>query len=142
MEQTLSESRLRMCYKCRYEAITPDKNCPRCGRILYTQTKVRVLGAILIFLGGFIATIMTGVIYFAYNVVSGYYKGQGFHGTQTQLMLIFGVLGMAFAVGISFAIAGIWQVVFGRRNMVIIWICLALVFATIAGGGIIQVILQ
>jgi len=140
MQQNLSESKLRMCYKCRYEGITPDKQCPRCGGTLYTQAKVRFLGVILIFLGGFIAAMMAGIIYFAYNVVSGNAKGQRFDGTETQMLFIFGILGLVFAVGVAFAIAGIWQVIFGRRNMIIIWISLALVVITFAVGGILQAV--
>ena len=141
MQQNLSESKLRICYKCNYEGITPNKQCPRCSRFLYTQARIRVLGAVLIFLGGFIAVMMAAIIFFVFNIASGNAQGQRFTGDEMQLLFVLGILGLTLAVGVSFMIAGLWQVIFGRRNKIIVWICLALVFITFALGGILQVVL-
>ena len=47
-------------------------------------------------------------------------------GTEQQMYLMFGVFGFIMQFGLAALAAGLWQLIFGRRNTVLIWIVLGL----------------
>ncbi len=136
MNQTLTETKLRICPKCRYEADTAETKCPRCGRILLTQTKIRTLGIVILILGIFLAVIMAVVTSNIYPAISQPNASSKFTGTETQAHQILAILGLTFAAGVLFAATGLWQIIFGRRNRLLVWISLLIILAAIVVSAI------
>jgi MFS family permease len=54
------------------------------------------------------------------------------------MLMIFGIFGLVLAFGFTSMVAGFWQVRYGRRNKSLVKIMLAIVFALMAAGGLIQ----
>jgi hypothetical protein len=136
MQQIIMNQEQRFCYKCHYPAGVADAQCQRCGsRALKTKTSIRTLGVVLIVLGGFISAMMGAVMSFMFKAFSAD-DGAKFRGDETQMMFAVGIIGLTFAVGIAFALAGAWQVIFGRRNTVIVWAAIGMVAILLVVGKI------
>ena len=130
------QTKHRTCFKCKYEAETADHKCPRCGRRLRTRAEIRGLGAVLVFLGGFLMTVIGAISVWMYNIIfypaaSG---GSRFTGGDSELALIAGVFGFVFLFGFVAAVAGLWQLILGRRNMILVWTIVALGIIFLVGG--------
>lgn len=137
MQQNIINSQTpRFCYKCHHPAGSFDVKCVRCGGVLRTKATIRILGGVLIFLGGFISTIMAFVAMFMYGALTQKANGSRFNGSEAELMFAVGIIGLTFVVGVAFALAGVWQIVFGRRNTVIVWISIGLVIVLLVVGRI------
>lgn len=67
-------------------------------------------------------------------------SGPRFSGTKNDLFLVFMILGFVFFFGAVSFVAGLWQLIFARRNMVLIWIILALGAVFLIGGTLFRVI--
>lgn len=126
----------RSCFKCKYETETADAKCARCGRRLRSRTEIRVLGAILIFLGGFLLVVMGTISSWMYNVIFHPQSANGakFTGDASELAMIAGVFGFVFLFSFIAVIAGLWQLILGRRNMILVWIIVGLGIIFIVGG--------
>lgn len=126
----------RSCFKCKYETETADTKCARCGRRLRSRTEIRILGAILVCLGGFLLVAMTFVTGWMYNVI--FYpqtaNGAKFTGDADDLAMIAGVFGFVFLFSFIALIAGLWQLILGRRNMILVWAIVGLGIVFIVGG--------
>lgn len=136
MQQNIVNSTPRFCYKCHYPAGVFDAKCPRCGGVLRTKATIRVLGGVLIFLGGFISLMMAFVGMFIYGALMHDGGASHFRGSDVELLFVIGIIGLTFVVGIAFALGGVWQIIFGRRNAFIVWIALSLVAVLFVIGGI------
>jgi hypothetical protein len=135
MQQNIINSTSRFCYKCHHPAGDFDKRCQRCGGVVRTKATIRILGGVLVALGCFVSSIMALVAVYAYGAVMGM-NGRSFSGTKTDLMFAAGIIGLTFVVGVSFALAGLWQIIFGRRNTFIVWISIGLAIALFVIGQI------
>lgn len=135
MRQNIVSSEQRFCYKCHRPAGVSDARCARCGGVLRTKKTIRILGGVLVFLGGFIAALMAFVAAFIYGVLAQT-DARRFNGSETELLFAVGIIGLTFVVGLSFALAGIWQIIFGRRNTIIVWVSLGLVIVLFVIGRI------
>ena len=131
MNQALAGTKTRVCYKCRYEENTSETKCPRCGRILYTETKIRTLGVLITFLGAFIAAMMAYIISYVYSSVNQSNASLRFTDTETQALYIYAILGLTFAAGVFFVFTGLWQIVFARRNRMLVWTSLLIVLVIV-----------
>ena len=100
-----------------------------------TKTNIRTLGGVLVVLGGFISAMMAAVITFMFQAFSGT-NGAKFNGDETQMLFVVGIIGLTFTVGAAFALAGVWQMIFGRRNTIIVWIAFGLVAILVVVGKI------
>jgi len=49
-----------------------------------------------------------------------------FTGSESDMMFMFGVFALVFFIGLTSFAAGLWQVIFGKRNLVLVWIMLGL----------------
>jgi sterol desaturase/sphingolipid hydroxylase (fatty acid hydroxylase superfamily) len=133
MQQNITDPNQRFCYKCHYPANASDAKCPRCGGPLKTKGSIRMLGGVLVFLGGFISVLMIGVMLLMFGIFSQT-PASKIKGEEAKVLWAIGVVALTFGVGVSFAIAGLWQMIFGKRNKWIVWISIALVvFLLIAG---------
>jgi hypothetical protein len=135
MQQNIINSKPRFCYKCHRPAGDFDKRCQHCGGVVRTKATIRILGGVLIFLGGFISVMMAFVGLFMYGALMQT-NGSRFNGSESELMFAAGIIGLTFVVGISFALAGLWQIIFGRRNTVIVWVSVGLVIVLFVIGKI------
>ncbi|HEY0427260.1 MAG TPA: hypothetical protein VGC76_05600 [Pyrinomonadaceae bacterium] len=137
MQQNFTNLEQRFCYKCHYPAGSMDSNCPRCGsRALRTKKTIRLLGVMLVVLGGFIAAMMAGVMILIAGVFANPESAVKLKSDETEMLFAFGIIGLTFTVGVSFALAGVWQIIFGRRNTIIVWIALILVGILVIAGRI------
>jgi hypothetical protein len=57
-----------------------------------------------------------------------------FTGTEQQMYLMFGVFAFVMLFGLAALTAGLWQLIFGRRNMILVWIVLGLGAIFVVGG--------
>jgi hypothetical protein len=136
MQQNISNPEQRFCYKCHYPAGFADVACPRCGcRALRTKKTIRVLGGVLVFLGGFISALMAVVMVFMLGVFAKADAAK-FRGEEDKMLFAVGIIGLTFAVGVAFSIAGVLQIIFGRRNTIVVWIALGLVVVLLVAGKI------
>lgn len=131
MNESFIEPKLRVCYKCSFEANTSETKCPRCGRILRTQTKIKTLGALITFLGTFISAMMAYILFFVYGSINHSSESLKFTGTETQAFYIYAILGLTLTAGIFFVFTGLWQIVFGRRNRILVWTSLLIILAVV-----------
>jgi hypothetical protein len=126
----------RSCFKCKYEIESADTKCARCGRPLFSRTNIRIRGALLVFIGVFLLALMTSISSWMYNVI--FYpqaaNGAKFTGDENQLMMIAGVFGFVFLFSFIAIIAGLWQLILGRRNMILVWAILGMGIIFVAGG--------
>ena len=49
-----------------------------------------------------------------------------FTGTENDMLFMFAIFGLVFFIGLTSFVAGLWQVIFGKRNLILVWIMLAL----------------
>jgi len=136
--------RHKTCYKCKYEGETAEIRCPRCRKKLWTKPETRVLGGVLVFLGGFLMVMMTVIIIFFIGIMSqsGKTTGARFNGSPSDALLVFAILGFVLLFGFTSFIAGLWQLIFARRNMVLIWVILILGGIFLVGGTILRAFLE
>jgi ribosomal protein L40E len=136
MQQNLYNPEQRFCYKCHHPADISDVVCRRCGcRMLRTKKTIRVLGGVLVFLGGFISAMMAVVMVFMLGVFAKADAAK-FRGEEDKMLFAVGIVGLTFAVGVAFSIAGVLQIIFGRRNTIVVWISLGLVAVLLIAGKI------
>lgn len=126
----------RFCYKCHRPAGAFDQKCQRCGsKALRTKATIRILGGVLIFLGGFISAMMAAVGVLVYGVLAQA-DARKVNASETELLFAVGIIGLTFVVGLAFALAGAWQLIFGRRNSFIVWVSIGLVMVLLVIGKI------
>jgi hypothetical protein len=86
---------------------------------------------------------MSAIIIFMLGVVNQPARpggGARFTGTKDQMYMIFGILGFVLLFGFTSLIAGLWQLVFGRRNMMLIYLILGLGAIFLIGGSIFRAV--
>jgi hypothetical protein len=123
--------------KCGFMAETAEKKCSRCGGLMRTTTTMRVLGAVMIALGGFLIVFMGIITLWAYNLVqhsSDTGTGARFTGTKDQMLMMFGVFGFVMLFGVVALVTGSWQLIFGRRNKILTWVVFGLGAIFVIGG--------
>ncbi len=132
----------RICFKCRWEGKSAERLCPRCRRPTQTRGFIRGTGAVLAALGGFLLVLMSVITVAVIGLIAQSGKpGSGqFTGTKTQMILMFGVFGFVLLFGFVSLIAGLWQLVFGRRNMILVYFILFLGAVFLIGGTIFRLI--
>lgn len=131
---------LHFCFKCRWEGRISQTVCPRCGKRLFSQKNVRGRGVLLTFLGLFLSGFMSAIAFFVTAMLIQASKNPKtevkFNGDEHMFIMIYLIFAGVIAMGVTMILAGIWQIIFGRRNMILIWIFFALIFLTFFVGGI------
>ncbi len=135
----------RFCFKCKWEGETAEKLCPRCRKPTQTRGFIRATGAALAALGGVLIVIMGAVTIAVIGIIGQSGKpgtSARFTGTKDQMLMIFAVFGFVLLFGFVAVIAGLWQLIFGRRNMVLVYFILFLGGVFLIGGSIVQMFLD
>jgi len=129
----------RICFKCKWEGASAEKLCPRCRKPTQTRGFIRGTGAVLAVLGGFLIAMMSVITLAVMGLIAqGGKPGAGarFTGTKDQMVIMFGVFGFVLLFGFTSLIAGLWQLILGRRNMVLVYFILFLGAVFLIGGSI------
>jgi MFS family permease len=144
--QTAIQPQMHFCFKCRWEGRISQAVCPRCGKPLFSEKNIRVRGVILTVLGLFLSGFMSAIAFFVTAMLLEASKnpktGAKFNGDEHILIMIYLIFAGVIAMGVTITLAGIWQIIFGRRNMFLIWIFLALIGLTFAVGGIFRALAE
>ncbi len=115
-------AKLRYCYKCGFQASTAESVCPQCRGPLQASSGVRIRGVIMIALGGLLVAFMSWLTMLAIDAAKPSADGgPSFTGTDDQLLAILALFALLIVFGFATALAGSWQLIFGRRNKIIIW---------------------
>lgn len=134
------------CFKCNYQAVTELFHCPRCRKIrLRGATEIRWLGVLLTGIGAILMLMMAAISFvYASLVYAPHAHGSSvrFNGTQSDIVFAFGIFAAVIIVGFFTATAGVWQMIFGRRNRVLLWLGLAAGIVLLVGGEAILPLLQ
>jgi len=106
--------------------------------------KIRFLGFVQMLCGGFITVLIGAVAALVGWIVvqPGKLAMHNNSRDQQQLFVIFGVLALVFAIGLTFASAGIWQIIFARRNKFLMWTALILIIVVFGGAEIFVAVLE
>ena len=76
----------------------------------------------MIILGGFLVAFMSYLTIWVIDAANPQApSGASFTGSDDQLMAILGLFALLIVFGFATALAGFWQVIFGRRNKFIVW---------------------
>lgn len=80
-------------------------------------------------MGGFLVAVI-GVIWIAtINMIQNSNNPNAtsrFTGSHEQIMAMFTIFGVVMSIGVAAFLAGLWQLIFGRRSLVLIYIMLML----------------
>lgn len=89
---------------------------------------LRALGAVLLVLGGILMGGMAVLSWVMYGVINNTdpRANTKFTGSESDMLFMFAIFGLVFFIGLTAFTAGLWQVVFGRRNLILVWIMLGL----------------
>jgi hypothetical protein len=140
------ESLWRNCFKCDYQAVTPNLNCPRCRKSrLRSAGEIRLLGVLLAILG-VIGTLMISAAGLFYASMAFIPEKSGssvkFTGSKTDVATAFGFIVVTLTLCLSSTGAGIWQMIFGRRNRILLWISVVVGLGLLMFGELILAISQ
>jgi hypothetical protein len=128
--QTLSVPEYKECFKCNFRGEIAESNCPRCGKVLRTSKNIRIRGIILVVTGVFLIAIMAGL-----SIFIGVVMNNAAHDPSTARKIadqgamftsVYALFAVIALFGLNGLAMGTWQIVFGRRNRVFIWIMFVL----------------
>jgi uncharacterized paraquat-inducible protein A len=136
----------RNCFKCNYEAITQQAHCPRCRKMrLRNAGEIRLLGVLLALLGTILLVMMSAISVVCAGLIYAPQKPGSnirFTGTNVDIAVAFGFFAVVLAIGFFFTAAGVWQIIFGRRNRVLLWLGITLGLTLLIAGELILAIVQ
>ncbi len=117
-------------FSCRAKVEDSVEKCPRCGKKMRTPKTVRRLGWVLLALGLFLIVLMGTITWNLAPMMmhpgDPTATGSSFTGTADQARMILRLFAVVIVFGVATAFNGIWQIVTGRRNLVIMWIVLGI----------------
>lgn len=115
-------SKILSCPKCDFETVESLAKCPKCGRRLQSAKKVRILGWLLVLLGGFLVVFMGGIgIYLAGIIADTGQPGKTsrFTGGPEDVLFIFSIFGLVISFGLAAIAGGAWQIWYGKPNRIV-----------------------
>jgi hypothetical protein len=130
----------KFCFKCKWEGETSETLCPRCHKKLKSRSFIRGTGAVMAMLGAFLVVLLSAIIFWMWNLIEQTGKPGStarFTGTKSEMVMAFGVLGAVLLFGFIALITGLWQLVIGRRNLILVYILLVLAAGLYIGGSIV-----
>ena len=102
-------------------------NSPQKG--VRSPAALRALGVVLVVLGALLMGGMAVLSWVMYGVIQGSSDPRAstrFTGSESDMMFMFGIFALVFFIGLTAFAAGLWQIVFGKRNIWLVWIMLGL----------------
>ena len=122
----------RTCPKCGYICETAETNCADCGKVLQKVSTIRMLGVVLVVLGSLLLGIMGWLSLWIYGAISNTgNSGSHFNGSPKDVLFIIFAFGLVISISFAVTAGGLWQIIFGRRNKLIVFAVfgLGIVFA-------------
>ena len=132
MTDSQAQSVRRTCPKCGDIRETADEKCRDCGKPLQKVSTIRALGVFLVVLGGSLFAFMSWLSFWAYGTIANpSASGSHFNGTPKDMLFMIFVFGLVISISLGAMAGGLWQIVFGKRNKLIVFaaIILGIAFA-------------
>jgi hypothetical protein len=129
MDSLFEKPFYKFCYNCKFEDEVFENICPKCRKPLRSRQQIRVLGGVMLALSLILIVGMAYIIYsMDQSIINSGKPGSTTKWTASpaQISTMFGVLYTVLAIGISAFVAGLWHLVIGRRNLILIWIMFGL----------------
>jgi hypothetical protein len=107
------------CPKCDFKTNESLATCPNCGRRLQSLKKVRILGWLLVLLGGGLVIFMAGLGIILAGVITGTGQSENtarFTGGREDILFIAAIFGLVISFGLASIAGGAWQIWYGRPN--------------------------
>lgn len=123
----------RTCSKCNNVRETPDVICPDCGNFLQSVNRIRLIGAFLVIVGVALFGFMIWLALWMLNAAAQTGKSN-YYGSPGQTAFLIFVFGLVILVSLNAAAGGVWQIVFGRRNKLLMITMAIWVFGFLAAG--------
>ena len=113
----------RTCPKCGYIRATIEASCADCGKVLQKVSTVRVSGIFLVVMGTLLLGIMGWLSLWIYGAMSptGNPSGSRFNGSGSDALFIIFAFGLVISISLAVTAGGLWQIIFGRRNKLIVF---------------------
>ena len=112
----------RTCPKCGDIRETAETNCVDCGKPLQKVSTVRALGVFLVVMGTALLGIMGWLSLWIYGAMSNTgNSGSHFNGSPKDVLFIIFVFGLVISISLAAMAGGLWQIIFGKRNKLIIF---------------------
>ena len=92
-------------------------------------------------LGGLLMGGMAVLSWIMYGVIQGSSDPRAstrFTGSESDMMFMFGIFALVFFFGLTSFVAGLWQVIFGKRNLILVWIMLGLGGIFMLAGAVVR----
>lgn len=135
MTNSQTQAVRRTCPKCGYIRETSEEKCADCGKPLQKVSTIRALGVFLVVLGGALFAFMSWLSLWAYGtIVHPSASGSHFNGTPKDMLFMIFVFGLVIAISLGATAGGLWQIVFGKRNKLIVFAVIALGIAFAVTG--------
>lgn len=127
LNDTSAKAVSKSCYKCGYVRETSDAKCADCGKLLESVSRIKITGAIQIVLGGGLLAFMGWFSFWMLNANSN----NRFNGGANDVLFIVFIFALIVSISLGVMSAGVWQIIFGKRNKLLMFavIGLGIVFA-------------
>ena len=115
--------RILSCAKCSFETSETLPRCPSCGSRLQSAKKVRILGGLLLLIGTFLVLFMSILGVYLGSIISNSTDPESttrFTGGPQDVMFIVVIFGLVISFGLASIAGGIWQIIYGKPNRLII----------------------
>ena len=117
----------RTCPKCGYIRATGETNCADCGKLLQKVSTIRALGVFLVVMGTLLLGFMGWLSLWIYGAMSNTgSSGSRFNGSGSDTLFIVFVFGLVISISLAATAGGLWQIIFGKRNKLIVFAVLGL----------------
>lgn len=131
----------RTCPKCGYIRETADTKCPDCRKTLVPVSRIRTLGVVSIVIGTFLLVFMGFLSFFIYYLITEPTRPGStpkFTGGPKDIAFIAGVFGLVILIALVSIFGGLWQIIFGKRNRLIVFIMLGLGLLFLIAGLVVS----
>ena len=109
----------RTCPKCRNVRETAEVICPVCGETLQSVARIKATGVFLVVVGFALLGFMICLSVWMANVILDK-TGATYRGGANDTAFIVFAFGLVMLISLNAVAAGIWQIVFGRRNKALV----------------------
>ena len=117
------------CTKCEYTVTGKETKCPQCGGWIRRARRIKRLGVVLVFIGLLLVGMMSTITIMMAPMILSAGRDTGgarFTGTPEQGMMILGLFGIVIVFGLASIAGGIFQMMTGRRSIVIMVVVIGL----------------
>jgi hypothetical protein len=119
----------RVCKRCGIETYDPAKRCASCGGAVIAAKTMRMLGWVLVVIGGFLVvfmgviTIFVAQLVFQTNAPGAHAR---FTGSPEMELFMFGIFAFVMLFGLTSVVSGLLQVRNGRANRKLMFLMIGL----------------